>query len=122
VSDLPAFIAEASAKSLELVPGADIIAFGHVGDGNVHFNVSKPAEMDRDAFLARQPDVHRAVHDLVAGFNGSISAEHGIGVLKREELAARAQAVELDAMRAIKRALDPRNIMNPRVLFAPAET
>lgn len=119
--DLPAFIAEASAAALRVAPGGEIIAFGHVGDGNVHFNVSKPASLSADAFLALQDDVQRAVHDVVASFGGSISAEHGIGILKRRELAARKSGVELDAMRAIKQALDPRNIMNPRVLFLPAE-
>lgn len=123
VSAMPALIAEASRAARGIVPDAEIIAFGHVGDGNVHFNVVKPADMDRAAFLALLEPVAGAVFDVVEGLGGSISAEHGVGVLKADELAKRRAGVELDMMRAVKRALDPANIMNPRVLFgAPAPT
>jgi FAD/FMN-containing dehydrogenase len=116
-SAIPAFMAEASAAAQRIAPGAEIIAFGHVGDGNIHFNVARPPGMAEEAFLALQPKVHEAVHDVVVALGGSISAEHGIGVLKKAELARRAAGPEMDLMRAVKRALDPKGIMNPRVLF-----
>ena len=85
------------------LPRARPVPFGHYGDGNVHYNVSQPAVMSRDAFLALWEPMSRAVHDLVADMDGSISAEHGIGRMKRAELARHRSAVELDLMRAIKR-------------------
>ena len=118
VSRLPEFMSRAEGLVRRLAPGADIIAFGHVGDGNMHYNVTPPPGADQDAFLEGEGlIVSRAVHDLVCDLNGSISAEHGIGRLKRDELAARKSPVEMDMMRAIKAALDPRGLMNPgRVL------
>jgi D-lactate dehydrogenase (cytochrome) len=102
------------------VPGCRPLAFGHVGDGNIHFNVSEPARADRKtdpaptkAFLARRTEVNDIVHGIVAEMGGSISAEHGIGILKRDELPRYKSAVALDLMRALKRALDPDEIMNP---------
>jgi FAD/FMN-containing dehydrogenase len=88
------------------------------GDGNIHFNVTPPPGMDQDSFVEGEGlKVTEAIHDLVTSLNGSISAEHGIGKLKREELARRKSAVEMDLMRAVKKALDPDNRMNPgRVL------
>lgn len=113
VSRMPAFIREGTTLVQKLVPGCRVVAYGHLGDGNVHFNLS-PAEGDTDpAFLEQARPVNRAVHDLVAGYGGSISAEHGIGRLKREELAHYKSESEIRLMRAIKRALDPGNIMNP---------
>jgi len=113
VSGMPAFIREATALVQQLVPGCRVVAYGHLGDGNVHFNLS-PAEGDRNpAFLDHAKRVNRAVHDLVAEYGGSISAEHGIGKLKREELARYKSESEIRLMRAIKQALDPGNIMNP---------
>ncbi len=120
VAAMPAFIARASAAAKTVLPGAEIIAFGHVGDGNVHFNVAAPAGMDREALFAEARAVTAVVHDAAVALGGSISAEHGIGVLKREELAERRAGPELDMMRAIKAALDPGAVMNPRVLFTPA--
>jgi FAD/FMN-containing dehydrogenase len=116
-SAIPALMDEASAAAQNIAPGAEIIAFGHVGDGNVHFNVARPPAMAEEFFLSLQPKIHEAVHDVVGRMGGSISAEHGIGVLKKAELARRAAGPELDVMRAVKRALDPKGIMNPRVLF-----
>jgi FAD/FMN-containing dehydrogenase len=116
-SAIPAFMNEAFAAAMKIAPGAEIIAFGHVGDGNIHFNVTCPPGMAEEAFLALQSQIHEAVHDVVVRMGGSISAEHGIGVLKKAELARRAAGPEMDVMRAVKRALDPKGIMNPRVLL-----
>jgi len=113
VSRIPDFIARADAALDQGFPGCQPVTFGHLGDGNLHYNVAPPAGVAHDAFLAHQAAVNRIVHDLVAGFGGSISAEHGIGMLKREELARYKSPVELGMMRAIKAALDPLGIMNP---------
>ncbi|WP_300541513.1 FAD-binding oxidoreductase [Maricaulis sp.] len=115
VSKMPAFIAEAAETVEAEFDNALVIAFGHVGDGNVHFNVA-PRDAGGPDVLARADAVSKRVYDLVDGYGGSISAEHGIGILKREELAAR-KPVDVAVMRAIKRALDPQGIMNPRVLL-----
>jgi FAD/FMN-containing dehydrogenase len=97
-----------------VAPSARLVAYGHVGDGNLHFNLSEPAGGgDRAAFLALQEDLGDAVHSCVREFRGSISAEHGIGQLKRELLARHKDPGALAAMRAIKQALDPRGILNP---------
>jgi FAD/FMN-containing dehydrogenase len=112
VAALPAFAAEASAAVLAVVPDGRLVAYGHVGDGNLHFNVSVPVGGDAQEFLARAPAIHREVHDIVRRYRGSISAEHGIGRLKRAELARHKGAVELEVMRSLKRALDPRGILN----------
>jgi FAD/FMN-containing dehydrogenase len=90
-----------------------MITFGHVGDGNLHYNVSPPPGMPEADFLAHQPQVYRLVHDQVARHSGSISAEHGIGQLKREENRRYKAPVELALMRTIKEAIDPLGIMNP---------
>jgi FAD/FMN-containing dehydrogenase len=113
VASLPEFIEEATAAVLAIVPTGRMIAYGHVGDGNLHFNVSEPLGGDRAAFLSREPEIQAAVHEVVRRFRGSISAEHGIGRLKRAQLAAHEGPVAIEVMRAIKRALDPRGIMNP---------
>ena len=90
---------------------------GHMGDGNMHFNVSQPVGMDKQVYLARWHDMNRVVHDIVMKHSGSFSAEHGIGVLKREDMLRYKSAVELEVMRSLKRALDPKGILNPgRVL------
>jgi len=94
-------------------PGVQVVCFGHLGDGNLHYNIAPPEGTPHEAFLAYQGDVNRIVHDSVAAFAGSISAEHGIGALKRDELPRYKAQVELDLMRAIKAALDPLGIMNP---------
>jgi FAD/FMN-containing dehydrogenase len=107
------FIDAASAAVTAFMPGARVVAFGHLGDGNIHFNVSQPLEWDKQAYLAQWQAMNEVVHAVVARFGGSISAEHGIGRLKRDLLARTKDPVALDAMRAIKAALDPRGIMNP---------
>jgi FAD/FMN-containing dehydrogenase len=113
VSSVPAFLAEATAKVQELIPGIRPVPFGHLGDGNIHFNLTQPEGADTHAFLARWDEVNAAVHDIVARYRGSISAEHGIGQMKIAENARFKPAVELELMRAVKRTLDPQNIMNP---------
>jgi FAD/FMN-containing dehydrogenase len=111
---LPAFIRTASEWVQQHVPEALLVVYGHAGDGNLHFNVNCTGDAPaRSSFLAREPLIRRALYDLVSRFQGSISAEHGIGRLKREELAQYADPAALVAMRAIKRALDPNGIMNP---------
>ena len=113
VSRLPEFLARADAALSAAFPGIRIVAFGHVGDGNLHYNLSQPAASDNTAFLASQPQVNRLVHDLVHALHGSISAEHGIGQLKRDELLRYKSPVEMALMRSVKQALDPRGLMNP---------
>jgi FAD/FMN-containing dehydrogenase len=117
VTSLPAFISEASLWVQAHVSAGVLVCYGHAGDGNLHFNVSCVDASRNDAFLAQEPQLRRAIHDLVAKFSGSISAEHGIGRLKRDELARYASPVALGAMRAIKQALDPNGIMNPGKLL-----
>jgi FAD/FMN-containing dehydrogenase len=114
VAALPAFLAKAAAAVALVAPAARLVAYGHVGDGNLHFNLSEPVDgRHRAGFLALQGEINDRVHDCVREFRGSISAEHGIGQLKRSALARYKDPVALDAMRAIKRALDPHGILNP---------
>lgn len=112
VSRVPAFIKRASAAVTAAIPGARPVPFGHVGDGNVHFNISEPPGGDGDAFLGRWEEVNRIVHDIVADMGGSISAEHGIGRLKRAELAHYKDPLSLEMMRVLKQTLDPKGILN----------
>ena len=121
VSRIPGFIAEASEVVTRLVPGARPVPFGHIGDGNIHFNVSQPPGTDKAAFLARWEEVAAAVHDVVLRLGGSISAEHGIGQLKRHLMPAVRSPVELGLMRDVKRLLDPNGILNPGKVL-PEET
>jgi FAD/FMN-containing dehydrogenase len=110
---LPAFIREGTQLMRELIPGVRVVSYGHLGDGNLHFNASEPEGGDTADFKARAPTVQRAMHDLVAKYGGSFSAEHGIGKLKLSELERYKNPVSLDVMRLIKQALDPKGIMNP---------
>jgi FAD/FMN-containing dehydrogenase len=112
-SELPRFIIEASQRVRSISPQGRIVSYGHLGDGNLHFNVSRPIGSDDESFLRLAPNINRAVHDLIARYGGSISAEHGIGRLKREELVHYEPPVAIEVMRAIKQALDPNGIMNP---------
>ena len=118
ISSIPRFVAGTDAALAKAFPGVRLVNFGHLGDGNLHYNVQAPMTCDAAAFLRDcEPAVNALVYDAVDALGGSISAEHGIGTLKREELAQRKSPVALTLMRAIKQALDPRNIMNPgRVL------
>jgi FAD/FMN-containing dehydrogenase len=113
VGAIPDFLAKATEAVLKALPGARPVSFGHIGDGNIHFNFSAPKSGNAEAFLARWEDIQRTVHDIVHGFGGSISAEHGIGVQKRDQLGRYKSAVEMDLMRALKRTFDPKNILNP---------
>jgi D-lactate dehydrogenase (cytochrome) len=113
VSQVAAFITRASQAVTEHLPGIRPVAFGHVGDGNVHFNLLEPVGPDSKRFLAQWDAFARIVHDIVADMNGSISAEHGIGRLKVEELAHYRTALELALMRRVKNAIDPDGTMNP---------
>ncbi|MGA3139304.1 MAG: FAD-binding oxidoreductase [Xanthobacteraceae bacterium] len=113
VAAVPDFIAEANAAVAALLPEARPVPFGHLGDGNIHYNVSQPVGADRAEFLARWNEVNAAVFAVVKKFGGSISAEHGVGVMKRDLLPSVKDPVALDLMRKIKHLLDPNNILNP---------
>jgi D-lactate dehydrogenase (cytochrome) len=117
VSHIPQFIPDGIKALLDYMPGARPMPFGHVGDGNIHFNVSQPVGMDKTAFLTQWNACNRIVHDLVAEMNGSFSAEHGIGQLKKDELHHYRAHGEIELMRKIKTALDPQGIMNPGKIF-----
>jgi FAD/FMN-containing dehydrogenase len=113
IAAIPAFLEEAARAVEAAVPGARLVAFGHAGDGNIHCNVSQPAGADTNAFLARWDEVNGIVHGLVIAHQGSISAEHGIGQMKRDLLPKVKDKVAMEVMRAIKHALDPKGILNP---------
>ena len=120
VPAMPAFIVEATAAVEARFPGVRVIAFGHLGDGNVHFNVRAPEGVGRDWLQGQALEVTSFVHDQVVAAGGSISAEHGIGQMRLSELARLAEPARLKTMRAIKQALDPQGIMNPGKLVPPA--
>jgi FAD/FMN-containing dehydrogenase len=117
-----AFLTQATAAMHAFVPGARVAAFGHMGDGNIHYDVLRP-DTGQDGggsdaeHAARRDAGSRIVHDIVAALGGSISAEHGLGSMKTEEARRYKSAVEIEAASAIRKALDPKRIMNPRVLF-----
>ena len=113
VAGVPAFLAEAGAAVAALIPGARPFPFGHLGDGNIHYNITQPEGADKAAFLARWGEVNAVVHGIVRAHGGTISAEHGIGQLKRDELRAVKSPVELEMMRKIKESFDPNGILNP---------
>ena len=110
---MPDFLAEASAAVRALIPGSRPVPFGHLGDGNIHFNVSQPVGADQERFLARWGEVNAVVDKIVLKYHGSISAEHGIGLLKRDSLPKVKDKVALELMRGLKRMLDPNGILNP---------
>ena len=117
VSSIAEFITRADALLSAAFSGLRIVCFGHIGDGNLHYNLSKPNTHNTDEFSAQTSDVNRVVHDLVSALGGSISAEHGLGQLKREEVLRYKSVVEMDLMHAVKRALDPRCLLNPGKLL-----
>jgi D-lactate dehydrogenase (cytochrome) len=113
IAAIPRMIAEGTAAAQKAVPGIRPCSFGHMGDGNLHFNFSQPGGADGKAFMAREKDVNEAVYEVVAKLHGSISAEHGIGQLKAALLRQMKDPVALEMMRSIKTALDPNGILNP---------
>ena len=113
VAAVPAFITEASEAVVKLIPGARPLPFGHLGDGNIHYNVTQPVGADKAEFLKRWHEVNDVVFAVVKKFGGSISAEHGIGVMKRDLLPSVKDPVAYDLMRTLKRTLDPKGILNP---------
>jgi FAD/FMN-containing dehydrogenase len=113
IAAVPAFIGEANAAVTALIPGARPLPFGHLGDGNIHYNVTQPLDADKEEFLKRWDEVNRIVFAVVKKYGGSISAEHGVGVMKRDLLPSVKDPVALDVMRTLKRMLDPKGILNP---------
>jgi len=113
VSRVPEFVERANAEVERIMPGARPFPFGHFGDGNVHYNVNQPVGMDKDAYLARWDDIAGAVYGLAVQLGGSISAEHGIGRMKRALLPSVKDDTEMALMHALKNALDPNGILNP---------
>jgi len=119
VAAIPDFLAKAVPAVRSLVPGARPVSFGHLGDGNLHFNFNSPEAGEDPAFLAQWDEIQQTVHDIVKEFGGSISAEHGIGAMKVAALPRYKSHEELDAMRVIKQAFDPKNILNPGKTVPP---
>jgi FAD/FMN-containing dehydrogenase len=114
VSRIPAFVEETNALLLKAFPGARLVTYGHLGDGNLHYNVQAPEHDDQARFLnEEEAPMNALVYEVVDRYNGSISAEHGIGSLKAEKLEHHKSPVAMDLMRSIKKALDPHNLMNP---------
>jgi FAD/FMN-containing dehydrogenase len=117
ISRIAEFVTQATAAVEAALPGIRPVPFGHVGDGNIHFNLTQPAGADGAAYLARWEEFNRIVHDIVLSLGGSVSAEHGIGRFKRDEMRRIKSEVELDLMRRVKAALDPDDLMNPGALL-----
>jgi len=118
VSRVADFLNQASAACEAAMEGVRVCGFGHFGDGNIHFNLSQPVGMDKAEFLAQWERFNRIVHDIVAKMDGSIAAEHGVGLIKRDELLLYKDPVAVDLMKTVKQALDPRNILNPGKVVA----
>jgi len=114
---IPEFFARADAATDRVVPGCRPVGFGHFGDGNIHYNIAQPIGANREEFLTNWDALSQAVFDIVDALGGSISAEHGIGIMKRDDLAERASPVKMKLLRAVKQALDPDRLMNPRVMI-----
>ena len=113
ISAIPAFVAATDRALADALPGVRVVAYGHVGDGNLHYNLSGPEPRDDGAFRARAAALSRVVHDSAAAFDGSISAEHGLGQSKRDVIADYKSPLELELMRGVKQLLDPAGLMNP---------
>ena len=119
ISSITRFVDETDALLQQRFPGVRMVTFGHLGDGNLHYNVSPPLGMDEASFQAGQPAIYATVHDQAHAFGGSISAEHGIGQLKRDENARYKSETEMQLMKTLKQAFDPLGIMNPGKMVAP---
>jgi FAD/FMN-containing dehydrogenase len=117
VSHVPAFLAEVDAVVVEHYPEFEIVWFGHIGDGNVHLNVLKPDDLSGEEFRQRCAEVSRWVFEIVQRYEGSVSAEHGVGLLKKEYLPYSVAPAEIEFMRQIKKVFDPQGIMNPGKIF-----
>ena len=117
IDKIPEFLRLADAKVLDIIPNCRPVGFGHFGDGNIHYNIAQPIGAEREDFLKNWDALSQPIFDIVDELGGSISAEHGIGIMKKDDLARRADPVKLALMRAIKTALDPDNMMNPRVMI-----
>jgi FAD/FMN-containing dehydrogenase len=113
VASIPAFIEEANAAAVKLIPGSRPLPFGHVGDGNIHYNISQPVGADKAAFLKRWDDMNEVIYKIVLKYGGSVSAEHGVGIVKRDYLPKIKDPVAYDLMKTLKRTLDPKGILNP---------
>ncbi len=122
VSQIANFVRETHSLVANAFPEVRLVTFGHMGDGNLHYNVSPPTHTSHDDFLKNQEPINRIVHDSVMRFNGSISAEHGLGTLRRDEAARYKSDVEMRLMRAIKQALDSQGLMNPNKMLTAAAT
>ncbi|HXI86312.1 MAG TPA: FAD-binding oxidoreductase [Parvularculaceae bacterium] len=112
-ADIPAFLDKAGGVIAKVAPGARVVAFGHIGDGNIHYDIVPPEGAGKHALDEKRGEIESRIYDVIEFFNGSISAEHGVGRHKKEAVAARKSPVELAMMRAVKNALDPKGIMNP---------
>ena len=117
IDRIPEFFQMADPALATFIPGCRPVAFGHLGDGNIHYNISQPIGMDMEKYLSKWEEMSRIVFDIVGEFGGSISAEHGIGIMKRDDLVERSDPVKIQLLRSIKKALDPDRIMNPRVMI-----
>ncbi len=116
IDRIPEFFTRADAAMERVVPGCRPVGFGHFGDGNIHYNIAQPKGADRETFLKNWDALSQPVFDIIDELGGSISAEHGIGIMKRDDLAQRADPVKMKLLRTVKQALDPDRIMNPRVM------
>jgi FAD/FMN-containing dehydrogenase len=117
ISSLASFVAQAGQDVLACMPDARIINFGHLGDGNLHYNVLMPPDAGDDALKRRTHELNGVVHQLVTDYGGSISAEHGVGQLRRDELRLYKSPIEMELMLRIKQAMDPNHLMNPGKLL-----
>jgi D-lactate dehydrogenase (cytochrome) len=113
VANIPAFIEEGNAAAKKLIPGCRPLPFGHVGDGNIHYNITQPVGADKAEFLKRWDDMNDVIYKIVLKYGGSVSAEHGVGIVKRDYLPKIKDPVAYDLMKALKRTLDPKGILNP---------
>jgi len=117
ISRVAEFFQKANDAMSKVIPGVRFVSFGHIGDGNLHYNLTQPINMSGEEFLAKWHDATNPMNDIVYSLNGSFSAEHGVGQLKRDELERYRSKVDIKIMKTVKSALDPKGIMNPKTLF-----